>query len=109
MVLSDEEKERLLCIVEVVLNFVLWFQIDHKLEHNSSEQCRSWMRDQACGGYLQQLASIIAIISDTKAIEHCGLVVSPVQVNSILSRACEGEISTEDDFSDVLGQLACEY
>ena len=109
MLLVDDENERLFSIMEVVFEHALRFQIDQQLEHKSADECGSFMQNLACGGYLQHLSKIVSILSDRIALEKCGFLVNPVQVNSILQRASEGEIQTEDEFSDVLGQMVFEF
>ena len=109
MLLSDDDNERLFAVMEVVMKYALQFQTDHHMEHKSSEECRKYMQSLACGGYLQHLADIVSIITDSVALERCGFAVNPVQVNSILQRASDGEVQSEDDFSHVLGQLVFEF
>ena len=109
MLLADEENERLLNIISCVLRKALTFQVAHFGEHKSSELCRSWILGQATGAYFNHLKEIIGIISDTSLLEQAGLTVSPVRVSALLQRANEGEIQTEDEYSDALGQLVFEF
>ena len=94
-------------MMEAVLQFALKFQIAQQNE-KSADACKAWMQSMACGRYLEHLADIVSILTDSAALEECGFRVNPVHVASTLQRASDGELSTEDEFSHVLGQMVCE-
>ena len=51
------------------------------------------------------MEKILAEIWSTPSLEKAGFVVAPGSVNTLLMRAADGEISSENEFADTYGQL----
>lgn len=65
-----------------------------------SRGCHDWLRDQACGDFMQHISEILVALSCPGDLQQCRFATTPVACGAL-----KEDMVAENDFSDVLGQF----
>ena len=104
-IMSDDDNSRVLKIVEVVLKHMLKHEAEHARELKTSDECAYQLIRQAGGGDIQHVCGIASEICKMESLQGAGFIVAPSDVNSVLTKACVGDIMVGDHFEDFYGQV----
>lgn len=102
--LPDSGNERIFCIMSEATKSVLEWDSGNRQLCRDGDGCADFMIGQCSGDYMKHVEAITAILHTVKSLELCQFIVTESEAS--LRKGSAGDVITEDDFADILGQFS---